>query len=396
MNVDPRYRPDESDQSEHAEAAEKAAEPAFHTPWWAWSRVQAALRNEVEHLTRLNRSDRSWQLPLAAGLSSGLPLMVGAYFGRLDFGLVSALGGLVFLYVTATPLAHRMVLLMACAFGLAACYALGLISHFSPALLAVSLALIAMLVTMVCRVYALGPPGSLFFIMAASIGAYMPVQVPDVPLYVGLMTMGSLLACLIALLYSVATLELTPPKPPPPRSWPAVDQVLVDGVVLAAFVAMSVLVAHALDLSRAYWVPVSCVAVMQGATLRAVWNKQVQRIVGTALGLLLAWGVLTLPLNPWLVAALVMALSFLIEVFVVRHYGIAMVFITPLTLLLAEAAHLGASSSAALIQSRFIDIVLGSVIGLIGGACLHHAGLRTAVGGWIAVLLPRRARPSAD
>ena len=92
--------------------------------------------------------------------------------------------------------------------------------------------------------------------------------------------------------------------------------------------------AQALGLQRAYWVPVSCLAVIAGATLRAVWNKQLQRILGTALGLLLAWGFMALPFNPWLIAAMVMVLTFIIETLVVRHYGVAAVFITPLTLLL--------------------------------------------------------------
>jgi hypothetical protein len=30
-------------------------------------------------------------------------------------------------------------------------------------------------------------------------------------------------------------------------------------------------------------VPVSCLAVLQGASLRAVWNRQFQRLLGTAL-----------------------------------------------------------------------------------------------------------------
>lgn len=55
-----------------------------------------------------------------------------------------------------------MVALMACAFGMIACYALGV------------LGLISMLVTTVCRYYLLGPPDSLLFIMAASIGVYTP------------------------------------------------------------------------------------------------------------------------------------------------------------------------------------------------------------------------------
>ena len=165
-------------------------------PWWSWSRFQAFLRTELGHLTTVHASDRPWQMPLAAALASGLPLMVGAWFNRLDYGLASSLGGLVFLYVPRTALHHRMVTLMACAFGMSACYALGLMSHFYPALMALSLAVITLLATMVCRFYAVGPPGSFFFVMAAAIGAHMPIHVPDFPLYVGLFTLGCVLACL--------------------------------------------------------------------------------------------------------------------------------------------------------------------------------------------------------
>ena len=47
-----------------------------------------------------------------------------------------------------------------------------------PALMTPVLVFIAVLVTMTCRYYALAPPGSLFFIMAASIGAYTHSDVP--------------------------------------------------------------------------------------------------------------------------------------------------------------------------------------------------------------------------
>ena len=121
-------------------------------------------------------------MPFAAALASGLPLLVGAWFGRMDHGLVSSLGGLVFLYLPETPMSHRMVSLMACAFGMTACYALGVMSHLLPAVMMVVLTFTAMLVTMVCRFYRLAPPGSLFFIMAAAIGAYSPGDVLQVPL----------------------------------------------------------------------------------------------------------------------------------------------------------------------------------------------------------------------
>src|SRR3954447_22748023 len=122
-----------------------------------WSKFQVMMRAELLHLTRINASDRPWQMPFAAAMASGLPLLVGAYFDRMDYGLISSLGGLVFLYLPDTPLHHRMVSLMACAFAMSASYALGVMSHFLPALMVPVLVFTAILVTMVCRFYRLGP-----------------------------------------------------------------------------------------------------------------------------------------------------------------------------------------------------------------------------------------------
>ncbi len=355
--------------------------------------LRAVLRDELRHLTAINRSDRRWQMPFAAALATGLPLFVGAFFDHLDYGLISSLGGLVFLYTPATPLYHRMVLLMACAFAITACYALGVASHFVPPLMMPVLVFIAMLVTMVCRFYGLGPPGGLFFIMAAAIGAYSPIPLFSLPLVVGLIFLGALLACLIAFFYSVWSLRLNAPQAVAPLPPATFDFVVFDSVVIGAFVGISLALAQLLQMEKAYWVPISCLAVIQGASLRAVWNRQLQRIVGTGIGLLVAWGLLLLPLDKWSISLTMMALAFVIEVAIVRHYGFAAIFITPLTILLAEAATLGHGAPAVLIEARFYDTVLGCVVGLAGGVCLHSPRFRETLGRPLRRLIPSRLLP---
>lgn len=358
----------------------------------AWTRLTTLLAAEIRHLFAVTPSDRPWHMPAAAAMATGLPLLIGAYFGHLDFGLVSSLGGLVFLYMPATPMAHRMVMLMACAFAMSACYALGVLSHFVPVLMMPALVFIAVVVTMCCRLYGVGPPGSLFFVMAAAIGAYTPVEVMEVPLRVGLMTMGGVLACLIGFCYSLYSLRLWAPKPVPALPPASFDYVVFDSVVIGSCVGLSLALAQMLALENAYWVPVSCLAVIQGASLRAVWTKQVHRAVGTGGGLLLAWGLLVvLPLESWVIAFTLMALAFIVETLVVRHYGAAVIFITPLTLLLAEAGTLGHGVSiTGLIEARFIDTVLGGMVGLAGGACLHSTAFRRGGGGLLRRLIPAR------
>lgn len=85
-----------------------------------------------------------------------------------------------------------------------------------------------------------------------------------------------------------------------------------------------------------------------------------------------------------------MVLTFIVETAVVRHYGFATIFITPLTLLLAEAGTLGQGVPAHLIEARFYDTVLGCAVGLVGGVCLHSPRFRAVLGQQMRRLMPQR------
>ena len=122
---------------------------------------------------------------------------------------------------------------------------------------------------------------------------------------------------------------------------------------------------------------------MQNMSMRAVWNKQVHRILGTVAGMALAWVLLRLEPGPWEICVLIMLLTFVTEFLVVRHYGLAVIFITPMTILLAEAGAGMNLPAQNIIQARVQDIVLGSVIGMIGGVFLHNARLRA----WLSLRL---------
>jgi uncharacterized membrane protein YccC len=347
------------------------------------SRLLSLLRREWQHLVTITPSERPWQMPVSAALSVGLPLMVGAYFGHMDYGLISSLGGLVFLYTPETPLHHRMISLIACAFAMTSCYALGVISHFLPITVILSLTFIAIVVTMLCRFYRLASPGSAFFIMAAAIGAYSPSEVPEIPLKVGLMTLGCLLACMIAFAYSLVMLRRRPAKPIEPLPPPTFDFVVFDPIIIGCCVGIALFFAYLFQLEKAYWVPVSCLVIIQGASLRAIWVKQFHRLLGTGIGLLVAWGLLTLPFNNWSISFTMMALSFIVETTVVRHYGFAAIFVTPMTILLADAATLDPNAVSPLIEARFLDTVVGCLTGFAGSLCLHNPRFRAIVGGWI-------------
>ena len=297
-----------------------------------WDKWLYYIRCEIKASLKVQASDRRWHMPLMAALATGLPIFVGVYFNRLDYGLVSSLGGLVFLYTPATALRHRLIIVMVAAFGMIACFAAGLFSGMLFGLAVPVVGLMTLVSNLFVRYYHIGPPGTIFIVMAGCIAVFMPVSPMEVPLYVGLLTMGTLLACLIAFVYGLFTTHNRNDLPTPPLPDWVFSDLLIDSVIIGIAVATSLWLALLLDLPRPYWAPVSCLAVVSGVNFRAAWVKHIHRIFGTAIGLVAAWFLLSIPFEPWQVAFVMMFLSFIIEVLVVRHYGFATVFITPMTI----------------------------------------------------------------
>ncbi len=334
-------------------------------------------------------------MALAAAIATGTPLLAGLGFGRMDAGLIAMLGGLTFLSVPGTRMQHRMVLIMAVAFGMVACYALGALTHFFPPVMIMALTLLSAAASMTVRYHRVPPPGIIFLMMAASLAAYTPASLADIPARTGLVALGAVFACMVAFIYSLYHVRRTPP-PASPEPGMDFDYVVVDSLIISACVGLSLVIAEVLQLQRPYWAPVSCLAIIQGANLRMVWNRHAHRLLGTVAGLGLAWVLLEMPLNAWGIAAAMILLTFVIEILVVRNYGLAVVFITPLTIFLAEATQFGQQSAWAIMQARLLDIAVGSFVGLAGGAALHVPAVRSRVSRAVRVILPALAAPPSS
>lgn len=303
-------------------------------------------------------------------------MIVGALTGHMQAGSLGAVAGLAFLYLPATRLHHRIPVMMACAFAMLGSYAIGLLGNLVPAAAIPLIAAVATLTMIFCRAHSLVPPGPLFMVMAASIAAFSPVAPTEVVATLGYFSFGCVWACALAVLYSTYILRYRSPQPAVVPSKIDLQNALLDSVVTGVFVAGSLTVAALLALEKAYWVPVSCLAVMQGVSLRASWSRSLHRILGTAAGLGVTAIILPYLRQDWAIAAAVILLTFVIETIVVRHYGFAAVFITPLTILLAEANGLGMAGDATLMEARLIDTIVGALIGTTGALCLHSPTVR--------------------
>ncbi|MBS4194291.1 FUSC family protein [Lederbergia citri] len=142
--------------------------------------------------------------------------------------------------------------------------------------------------------------------------------------------------------------------------------VLITSVRIGVITAIAAIIAYQFGFIRSYWIPLSCVAVMSGATIVTTFHRAIQRFLGTAIGIAIAGFILSFNPSGFVIVLLILVLTFITELFIVKNYGLAVLFFTPNALLIAESTSQGVFSFSYFAQARFIDIVIGSAIGLLG------------------------------
>lgn len=336
------------------------------------------LVQEWSYLFKLKQTERLWHVPFLAALCVGIPLLTGIYLNQLKPALLSSLAGLVILYIPNSSLANRMITLLVCSFGFMVSYTVGICFSFHFILSSIVFGIFTFAVHWLALYFKAKPPGSFFFIMIASMASCQPFDPTMISQKIGLVGLGTMTACLLALLYSLLMLK----KQPTQTTTLSVTFVrnkyadVVEALILGLFMMASLLIGHLLKLQNPYWVPISCLAVMQGATLHTIWQRGFHRILGTFIGLGLAWLVLSLNKTPLSICLTIMASQFIVEMLVTRHYALTVIFITPMTILLAEANGSMIQNPDQLIYIRFWDISIGSLIGIVGGWFMHHEKIR--------------------
>lgn len=341
-------------------------------------RIRKNLRQDIIDIFAFRQSERHWHIPILATLSVGIPLLIGYLLNNLSYGILASTSGLLILYIRFTPIVNRIIHLISCSFIFILSYLIGSITSFNIWLAPLFFAIYIFLLNLLIRYFKFKPPGNFFFILIASLAVCQPFDLASIPERMGIITLGTISTCLLAFIYSICTI----------KNYTLADEKIVfekakridinHSALLAIFVGGSLFTASLLKLENPYWVPISCAAVMQGATRRHIWERSLNRIMGTFIGAALAWTLLYLEMSPLAICISIIVLQFIVEILVVRQYGVAVIFITVLTIFLAE----GGSITPHIEQSiyiRFFDILLGCIIGAIGGWIIHHKKLQSKI-----------------
>lgn len=131
---------------------------------------------------------------------------------------------------------------------------------------------------------------------------------------------------------------------------------------IAVIVAGSI--AGAPNMLHAYWAMAAAVLILhQGFEWLRTLQRGVERVVGTWLGLILAAAVLSWYPQGLALVLVIAVLQFLVEMSVVRNYGLAVVFITPLALTISAGGR-AVPDLGQLLLARGADTMIGCLVAL--------------------------------
>ncbi|MDR6175784.1 hypothetical protein QE364_000400 [Nocardioides zeae] len=318
---------------------------------------------------------------LRATLTVLVPLLALWAVDHLAWGLFAVFGGFAAVYGGGTPFTGRWRIQVHAGALLVGATLLGTAIGISPhrAWLVVPAAAAAgAVLTAVSDRRRWVPPGPLFGVFAVGACAAHPSRPGDLLAALGVAAGTAALAVALGL---VDERRARVPREPHHGRVPFPHD-LERHRLHVARVAVAVLLAGgaatASGIGHPYWAMVAAVAPLSAPVLRAQVTRGTQRAVGTVLGVGLAFVLLSLHLPPLAAVLLAAALQGLTELLVVRNYAAALVFITPLALLMGQLA--APLPVGGLVLDRLLETLLGTLLGMLVAAATRERGALPAPG----------------
>ena len=330
---------------------------------------RAGWRRLLDDLTEVRSAPHAHRVAVRAATSLLVPLLALWGLGRLDLSVYATFGAFASVYGGGVVTASRWRTQARLGAILAAASVSGALVGLSPVRgwLAIPVAAgWASLAAALSDRQRWRPPGPMFPVFAVATCA----AIPGTPALVlqGAVVVTATAAFAVGLGAAEVWLRDRagrPPDPPAPSGppMPRAERQRIQLIRCGVVVAVAGLLATLAGIGHPYWAVVASVAPLTVFTFRGQLVRGVHRAVGTLLGVAVSAGLLLAPLPVPAMLLVAAGLFACAELLVVRHYGAALVVITPLALLSMQVAH--PEPVGVLVMDRLIETLIGVAVGLL-------------------------------
>lgn len=299
-----------------------------------------------------------------AGVSVAVPLLTLVTIDRLEWAPFCAFGALVVIYARATERRHGNIQLLQAGLALVLAVTLGTAAALTahPTLwLVVGGSLVAAATAFASDLLEWKPPGGVFTLFAFSVCTLTQDATWRTVALAAALSITSAS-------FSILVCNIGPRGSGTRTRHRTVRQHLAEPSTrrhtARHFLAplLTGAAAVSLNIGHPYWGMVASIVPLTAPNLLAMAHRGMHRIVGTLTGVAMAGVYLLLDPSPAMLVIGIIACQIATELLVMRHYALALTFITPLALLMGQLAH--PMPTGDVVIQRTVETVLGVVIGL--------------------------------
>jgi hypothetical protein len=328
------------------------------------------------------------RVAVRAGVSVLVPLLVLLAMGRLEeWALYASFGAFASIYGRNAAYVPRLRMQATVGGLLVASVLLGVVVALVPgrAWLVVTVgAAWAVLMSLASDAGRWAPPGPMFLVFAFGAVASAPAAIESLLVAFVVSTASALFAILVGVAGALLAgrprrlLERTLGQQMPLRATLDDRAALIRALRFGVAALLAGGAATLLGIGHPYWAMLSAVVPLVAAELSHAVVRASHRVLGTLVGVALALPILLLHPGGLVAILVVVAMQVAAELLVLRNYGLALVFVTPLALVMISLAT--DADPLALVRDRALETVLGAVVALAVAASFARLPSRPPTG----------------
>lgn len=303
-----------------------------------------------------------------AGISIAIPLLILVLVDHAGWAAYAAFGAFTSLYGRRSGYAERTGMQAMAALFLTLSVVMGATLALLPggAWWAVpGAALVAVTGQIVSSAFGWHPPGAIFLVFGITVSASIPGRADLVPIAATVAALSAAFAMLVGRIGALREPARRPRAIVPNADLVGTLQDPMQRITLLRLL-IGILVAGTISTglggSHPSWAMVAVVATLTGPLRQTQMVRGVHRVVGTLVGVLVAWPLLATHPSPIVMVVLIMVLQMAAELLVGRNYAVALLAITPLALLMGQLS--SPRPIGSVLTDRAVETALGAVIAL--------------------------------
>lgn len=322
------------------------------------------IKEELLKFRKPEKDDWAQIIAPMAGMASCL--LLGYMIGNVSLGGLMTLGLFVFFYYEQMPLRLLLKRLILIGFLLLSVMFVSLLSWHAQWTAPLVIGILAFFCRFFFRLNGMQKPGALFVILLSAVGVGIGTNMQAMIRILGTISLGIVLGIILAVIVHFTERNRQDFQPDNSNLKERINRdpgALMDALFYAGTLFFAVYLSLGIGLDKPSWMIFSCAGILQVNNLRAMMNRNIQRISGTILGLFAATMITAVPMSQLTQIFIIVVLYGTLQYCIRVNYALGIFVSTPMAILLTTMISNKLTVTSA-ISNRLIGIVLGCILGV--------------------------------